>query len=932
MDKETKRVIALRYMLPPFVTLLIVSVALWLKHIFPFGTNTIDYYDMGQQIAAFYYHVYDALHGTKSLFYDWYSALGTNMTMNTSGCSSISLFNLLLYFVPRDGILPALSVFTMIKMACMSLTMYHFLHKTIHADYIWEFCFSVCYGLCGFAMMYYITNQWLDVAVIFPLLICALVRLCREGRMTSYVVYLTICLAGSYYQSFMILILIVLSVGIYYFTIAKENQEERKSAVLRLAIGTLLAFGISAFILVPQLIQTFGSTRFENNNKEGNFYLGILKQVKGAYTTRWWSLLGLSLPFAVIFRGIVVGIRSSKTWKEYRSGEYFRKDLFFICIITMMCLELLFESVNLMWHFGSYVGYPIRNGFILSLVVLTAACYYSKRQETDGGTEKEKSLLYKLLLGSVSTAIIAGLVIYAYQSRTDWVLRSVFHLTALICGSSFLLYSGLLWSYHAAVRSGADRTRMFQHTAIVSLLLAELLIFAYMMLGKPAYTTGYSEQAEQSGSYIAESIELRNELGIQESTVARIKNPDTELNANYPFVMQHASLSNWTHMIEPSFQRGAVDWGYSIQYMRVLDAGGTAFSDALIGIRNVISMNEQPKELYEEIDRTTVGEGTASKEYILYRCKYTLPFGVAISGYSNNKVDVGTLDLSKDRFAVQNEVYTLMQPETGRPLIETVCSGDGVADAHQQIEVKGHQVLYFAGATSDSDEGNMVISVNGKPIAVPTIGSPKQALYPAYFNNNLVCLGVFENERVSVDLEFAEVDEEKRTEQGEYFSIGAMDLDLLEDLCSKYSSSDTKVETSNTSLSLVVENAPADSVLLLPVKYDRGFHAKVNAVDTEISQGYGIFTVVPLQEGNNQITMNFIPTGMKVGSMISLLTLLAANYLLTRKKKTGKLIGFETNHLVQKVVWVIFIFAWATAILIIYVIPILYAPIGLLTQ
>ena len=932
MDKETKRVIALRYMLPPFVTLLIVSVALWLKHIFPFGTNTIDYYDMGQQIAAFYYHVYDALHGTKSLFYDWYSALGTNMTMNTSGCSSISFFNLLLYFVPRDGILQALSIFTMVKMACMSLTMYHFLHKTIHADAIWEFCFSVCYGLCGFAMMYYITNQWLDVAVIFPLLICALVRLCREGRMTSYVVYLTICLAGSYYQSFMILILIVLSVGMYYLTTGKEKKEERKAAVLRLAIGTLLAFGISAFILVPQLIQTFGSTRFENNNKEGNFYLGILKQVKGVYTTRWWSLLGLSLPFAVILRGIVTGIRSSKTWKEYRSGEYFRKDLFFIGMIIMVCLELLFESVNLMWHFGSYVGYPIRNGFIMSLVVLTAACYYTKRQKTDGSKDDEKSLLYKLLLGSVSTAIIAGLVIYAYQSRTDWVLRSVFHLTALICGSSFLLYSGLLWSDQAAVRAGADRTRMFQHTAVVNLLLAELLIFAYIMLGKPAYTTGYSEQAEQSGSYIAESIEIKNELGIQESTVARIKNPDTELNANYPFIMQHASLSNWTHMIEPSFQRGAVDWGYSIQYMRVLDAGGTVFSDALIGIRNVISVNEQPEELYEEIGRTAVGEGATSKEYILYRCKYTLPFGIAISGYSNDELDAGDSDLTKDRFAVQNEVYALLQPETGRPFIETVCTGDGATDAHQQIDVKGRQVLYFAGATSDSDEGNMVISVNGKQILVPTIGSPEQVSYPAYFNNNLICLGVFENERVRIDIAFTEVDEEKRIEQDECFSVGAMDLDLLENLCSRYSSVDTKAETSDTSLSLVVENAPADSVLLLPVKYDRGFHAKVNAVDTGISQGYGIFTVIPLQEGNNQVIMNFIPTGMKAGSVISLLALLAANYLLIRKRKAGGPTGLETNHRLQKMVWVIFIVTWATAILIIYVIPILYAPIGLLTK
>lgn len=920
-------------MLPPLTTLVIVGVVLWLKQIFPFGTNTIDYYDMGQQIAAFYYHVYDALHGTKSLFYDWYSALGTNMTMNTSGCSSISLFNLLLYFTPRDGILQALSIFTMVKMACMSLTMYHFLHKTIRAEYIWEFCFSVCYGVCGFAMMYYITNQWLDVAVFLPLLIGALVRLCRDGKMTAYVVYLTICLVGSYYQSFMILIFIVLSVGVYELTIGASDREGRKAAIWRLAIATLLAFGISAFILIPQLLQTFGSTRFDNNHKEGNFYLNILKQVKGAYTTRWWSLLGLSLPFAVIFRGMLTGIRKAGSWKTYRSEDYFKRDLFFIIMIVMMCLELVLESVSLMWHFGSYVGYPIRNGFIISLMVLTAACDYAKRQEIGSHEDGEMRLLYKLLLGSVSTAIIAGLLIYAYQSRTDWALRSVFHLTALICGVSFLLYSALLWSHSAAVKSGVDGERMFQRAAIVNLLLAELIIFAFIMLGKPAYTTGYSEQAEQSGSYIAESIELVDELGITDSTTERIKNPDTELNANYPFVMRHAALSNWTHMIEPSFQQGAVDWGYSIQYMRVLDAGGTAFSDALIGIRQVISVNEQPEALYQEIGRTTVGEGTDAKEYILYQCKYTLPFGNTISGYSMKEAAGSASSEGKDRFAVQNEVFALMQPQSKEPLIETVCTGEGKADAHQTIKVAGQKVLYFTGAGSDSDEGNMKISVNGHSVMIPTIGSPEEVHYPAYFNNNFICLGVFEDETVQVDLEFLEVEEEKRTEQDECFTIGAMDLKLLGNLCENDAEAGvTELETTDTGLSLTVKDAPKDSVLLLPVKYDRGFTVKVNALDTEISPGYGIFTVIPLQEGSNQIAMSFFPTGMRAGCIISMLSLLAANLLSYMKRKYIAVLSPKTEEIMYNVTWRLYLFLWGAAVLVIYIIPVLYAPIGLLAK
>lgn len=933
MNRESRKAALQQYMLPPAATLLIVGIVLWLKQIFPFGGNTIDYYDMGQQIAAFYYHVYDALHGTKSLFYDWYSALGTNMTMNTSGCSSISLFNLLLYFVPREGILQALSIFTMVKMACMSLTMYHFLHKTIKAAYVWEFCFSVCYGVCGFAMMYYITNQWLDVAVFLPLLAGAAVRLCKEKRMMSYVVYLTICLTGSYYQSFMILIFIVLAVGAYYLTIGASEREERKAAVCRLALGTALAFGLSAFILLPQLIQTFGSTRFENNNKEGNFYLNILKQVKGVYTTRWWSLLGLSLPFAVIFRGICTGIRRSGSWKQYRTGGYFKKDLFFVLMIVMMCLELLLESVNLMWHFGSYVGYPIRNGFIISLMVLTAACYYAKRQEISEQEDGENCLLYKLLLGSVSTAIIAGLVIYAYRSRTDWVLRSVFHMTALICGTSFLLYSLLLWSYTAAIRAGLSGKRIFQRAAIVNLLLAELVVFAYMMLGKPDYTTGYSEQAEQSGAYIAETNELVEELHITDSATERIKNPDTELNANYPFVMRHASLSNWTHMIEPSFQKGAVDWGYSIQYMRVLDAGGTVFSDALLGIRQVLSVKEQPEELYEEVGGTTVGEGSEAKEYKLYQSKYTLPFGIVIEGYDNETYETLSAE-ADDRFAVQNALYKQMRPSEEAPLIETVCAGEGAADAQQSIRITGQKVLYFSGASVDSDEGNMIISVNGRQVAVPTIGSPEQVNYPAYFNNNFICLGVFENETVQIDIEFLDVEEAKRMDRDECFSIGALNLELLQELCSSETEKEMVTEpvTDNTSLTLTVKDAPEGGSLLLPVKYDRGFAVQGNAMEVRTEQGYGVFTAIPLQEGDNRIVMKFFPTGMRIGCILSLLTMLLANALLYAVKRNRLLLSNRTEQVLHNVVWKLFLAVWAAAVLVIYIIPVLYAPFGLLLK
>ncbi len=896
--KDT-RVLLIKYSIPPLATILLVCIVLFLKRIFPFGENTIDYYDMGQQIAAFYYHVYDALHGTKSLFFDWYSALGTNMTMNTSGCSSISIFNLLLYFVPRDMILQYLSVFTMIKMACMSLTMYHFLHKTMKVQYLWEFCFSICYGISGFALMYYITNQWLDVAVFLPLLMYALIELCNRKKIIPYVVYLVICLTGSYYQSFMILIFIMLSVGTYYLTLGREHHGEKRDVVMRLGFATIVAIGLSAFILFPQLVQTFGSTRFSNNADEGNFYFSILKQVKGEYTTRWWSLLGLSLSFAVIVWGFI---------KEKNK----KVNVFFAIMLAMMCLEFFVESINLMWHFGSYVGYPIRNGFIINFFVLVTACYYAKYQKTQL-LQKEKRKIYTIVVGFLLTFFIAASIIAYYASSKDMVLRQVFHITAGIGIVTFFIYLLLLFK---------------DSRWVVNLLFVELSVFLFIMIGKPNYVTGYSEAAEQSGAYISLSNQLVDQLGIEPSKVKRIKNSDTELNANYAFVMQRSAISNWTHMISPSFQMGAVDWGYSMQYMRVLDAGGTVFSDALIGITQTLSQTKQPEALYHAIADTKVEACGKTYHFTLYDNQYVLPFGLVIPEYSM-KYEPGVAD----RFATQNEMFALLAPDEKAPLIETVCRGNGSSDKEQLIQVDGKKVLYFAGETRDSDLGNIRIYVNGEPVKVSTIGDVSNEKYPAYFNNNMICLGVFEDEIVNISFTFEEIAEELRTENSEKYQVGALDLTMLKGLCDSYQNSkqEEKIVIGNSNISMEMEADSDSAILLLPIQYDKGFLITNNGARTEGMSASGMFTGIPLVKGSNHIEITFFPTGMKQGIIISILSLLCFGIWFVINKRQKEKMKTVFIKRVETICFYGFMSLWGLMVLFMYMIPMLYIPFALLS-
>src|SRR5574344_3073985 len=117
------------YAIPGLITLIGVILILVFRGIWPFGSNRIDYFDNMQQVAPLYAHLWDWMHGKASIWFDWYTGFGTNVSMSISAFSMLSPSNLLLYLVPRNLILESISILTVVKMVFMSVSMYVLLNK-----------------------------------------------------------------------------------------------------------------------------------------------------------------------------------------------------------------------------------------------------------------------------------------------------------------------------------------------------------------------------------------------------------------------------------------------------------------------------------------------------------------------------------------------------------------------------------------------------------------------------------------------------------------------------------------------------------------------------------------------------------------------------------------------------------------------------------
>ena len=904
--------------IPAIVTLIVFMGVLALKGIFPFGELRIDYYDMGQTNAPLYYHIWDFLHGRGGLFYSWYIDGGQNLSMGSSIQWNISVFNLFFLFIRRNQVMEMLSVFTGLRLFFMAFNMDLFLRRTIETPRFYRLLFSLAYGLTGFTLTHYTITTYLDTAALMPLYLITLhdvltgefsgtaggedFSIVRKKKLSVYIKSTTIyalmtgyMTALGYYMAFMNLIFVLLASGTYVLILAgaeSEDADERRAvkgrAATRLGIGTIAGIGLSAFILLPAAMQMTHSSRFNSNLSGGlTDTLHDILWAIGAdmYYIKWWLLSGSLAAIVILVTGLI----------RFRRER--RQAVFFFLFCMYPCAMIVFESINLLWHMGTYYHYPIRCGYLIPLVLLTTAAYYSGRNEqeenilnyvnqrskdtavTGTATGSESYVNYDIrlmiVMGVLSVAAGAALIYY-YTSHPVWKIEELFKAWIIFALMLVCVYF-VLWS---VIR---------QPACIAPVLIMELAVTAHVGYGQPHFTDRFSSDPEQSGEYVMTAQELQEELHIDESRTDRIKNPDTTLNTNYGFVMRRATVGGWANTVPRAQMDAAIALGYGAHFMRILDCGGTMLSDAMLRVTETLTLKP---ELYTVDAYEPEGEAHG---YTLFSNKYTMPFVMKLS------MDSAELAAESERIAgmdVADATNTLY----GWLTSEKEAEGDDgkiMRDITDEISsgsyyVNYRQALYLRGGEFDE------LRINGKTIPVPDIGDPDGTAYPAWFNSSLLYLGVYDDEEIHM---------ERAEDAGSVFY--AFDMEKLERLCSIYENNGEAVNAGRSTLDFTVD-AEDGQTALIPMAYDEGFRAAVNGERTSLINAGDLFIAVPLKEGRNEIRLSFTPRGLAPGIAISLITLALVVIFSIRPLDTGAL---------DKVSAGILAVVWGAFVTVLYIIP-----------
>ena len=830
------------YAIPGLITCAVIVFIYVFKGIWPFGANRIDYFDNMQQVAPLYAHLWDWMHGKASLWFDWYTGFGTNVSMSISAFSMLSPFNLLMYLFPRTLILESISILTLVKMIFMAVAMYAYINKKYNSlSYNMKVVFSLMYTFCGYTVLYgSCFTPWMDIVALFPLLMLAYENMMQTGKKLFYIIMVAIIFIINYYLGAMSLVYIFLISGAYVLLMSKK--EKIKEHAWNLGIGTVAGLGLSCFVLVPVMMQLSGSQRGGSGQGIVSQYIGWIKSAiisdgQMAAFQRWMMLYGMAFAAAVIIMGL-------KKFKEEKNTIRYM-----ISQLLISLLPIVVEGINLMWHFGSYNGYTLRNGYIVAFTLITVAAYFAQRMFEEVTADK-KQLVKQLVIFVVAAAVYA--VIYNIIPSNDIILAA-FILFIAIFIAAFIFYNKKL------KKDGIG----FDFNTIIAIVAIEVFIGAYSLIGPPKF---YEYEPYQYGDYVQAANEVKDSLDIEESVTERIVNPDISLNANYPLILRRSAMSSFTAALQSDTQSYSKKFGYSKYFLWLLDSGGTVFTNSLFHVTQAVNVNELDSQMYTAV--------RSDGDYTLYDANYKLPFAMSV-----NK-NITRQDFSGNWEDLHNIFYKALTNDT-QDIVNGMSYTKKESSVIREYNVRadGKQAVYIniVDVNNRNTDANaswlissMHIYVNGEAVLVPTLGDVKNTAYFTDYNNNLVYLGTFENENFTIRVEYDDPWYLKVSE----VSFAGLDMDKMQSLVDKHA--DDYCETSYTSDSLTVKlnGSGVNNMALIPVVYSDNWNVKVNGKKVKAKSVCGLFTGVDIHAGENVIEMTFEPKGKKAGMLISLATLI----------------------------------------------------------
>lgn len=798
----------------PFFTMLILF---GINRIFPFGDRSFLNIDMYHQYFPFLTDFFHKLRSGDTISYSWNAGIGSNF-IALYAYYLASPINWLCVLVPEAYLMEFMTYLVVVKIGLCGLTASIYLSRHFNTKHMAVAFFSLFYAMSGYMAAYNWNVMWLDCIVLAPLILLGLESLVKEGKYKLYCLSLGIAIMSNYYICIMICLFLVL----YFLIVLLPLAKKRIRACLHFFTFSLLAGGIGAMFLIPEVLalqlSRFSSADFPSTWKEYFSIFDVLARhcMNVAIETGLdhWPNIYCSV---AVFILVPLYITSKRIAAKEKIGK--------LVLLAVMLISFSYNIPTFIWHGMNYPdSLPARQSFLYILLLLTIcmeAFFTIKEADRTELTIAFGSAVVFLLMAQ-------KLVTDDAFSPQTWLLSGIF----------IIIYCILLYLYR-----GHEKLPCYMAGLIVLVVVVEAgsntLLTSLSTVSRPNYLENYdtyhslwSEQAKED-----EGAFYRYEK------VKRTTNNDAMLQ-NYPSLSLFSSTTN-----------GLVNHFYDHYGMRnskvfYCSDGMTPFVSAILSQGYTFSKEELPEDSMYSLVKEQDG-------VYLYRNTYSLPLGFCIS--PNETFETMLIDDKDTAFSIVAEN-----------------KDDGMLPLHRQNNLAlrlGAKGDLFTEIYSEDNMGFSTISVAYDTHVYAYCDTSKHSEITAYVGEKEINKFSKLSNTYVLDLGYhtAGTTITLRSTKDELLHMTAYSFDeeYLAELVTLLSE-DSLTIRSMTSDKLEGEvSADKDGYLILSIPYDPGFTILVDGVKTEAELFEDMMIAVPLRAGDHTIVLSYYPQGMTAGILVT---------------------------------------------------------------
>ena len=368
---------------------------------YPFGEKTLFIMDMKGQYLEFFASLRNIVQGDDSLFFSWSRSMGGNY-LGLFAYYVASPLSFITIFFSLEKMPAAILLLTVLKIGLAGLSFAGF------GAYIWEkgktagatvakeasakrtsakgnadigndswklllvLPFAVSYALISYNMVYSMCLMWLDGVILLPMVLLGVEKILDGRKGLHYMLALAALFICNYYTGYMVGVFTAIYFVYRALTmVKKESVKGYLWKTLRFTITTLLAFGVSAPMILPvvkDLMQGKLASASYVPDIETNFVFSALfgKLKNGVYD----SITNSGLP--AIYVGCVALIMAVIFF--VLKSITIREKIGAVLILALLAASFYFTKWDIAWHGFQYpTWFPYRYAFVCSFFLLYMA-------------------------------------------------------------------------------------------------------------------------------------------------------------------------------------------------------------------------------------------------------------------------------------------------------------------------------------------------------------------------------------------------------------------------------------------------------------------------------------------------------------------------------------------------------------------------------